>query len=147
MDLSRRKSVALGSGVLLCFLTGILCSCSMLSSQKGNEQALRVAADRFNTSLRWEDYKAAATRTAPSRREDFWNQVERLRGQVRIMDYEVMDVSLNDTDRSVTVTLRYRFFHKRNPQLQTTTVRQKWEFSEREHVWQVVRNDMEQLMP
>lgn len=147
MDLSRGKSGARRFGLLLCFFAGILSSCGLLTTQKGNEQALRLAADRFNTSLRWEDYKAAATRIAPSRREDFWNQVERLRGQVRIMEYQVMDVSLNETDRSGTVTLRYRFFHKRNPQLQTTTVRQKWEFSEREHVWQVVRNDMEQLMP
>lgn len=147
MHLPRRKRPALRSALILWLLAGILCSCSLLSTQKGDEEALRLAADRFNTNLRWEDYKAAATRMAPSKREDFWNQADRLQGQVRIMDYQVVDVSMNDADGSGAVTLRYRFFHKRNPQLQTTMVHQKWVFSDREHVWQVVKNDMEQLMP
>ncbi len=147
MHLPRRKCPAFVSALLLWLLAGIVCSCGPLASDKNDEEALLLAADRFNRDLRWEDYKAAATRTAPSKRDDFWDQVDRMQGQVRIMEYQVVDVAMNRDEGSGTVTLRYRYFLKRRPQLQTAMVHQKWVFSEKEYVWQVVKNDLEKLIP
>lgn len=147
MHLLRRKRSALPPVLLLWLLAGIVVACGPLSSDKNDEQALLAAADRFNRDLRWEDYKAAATRTAPSKRDNFWDQVDRMQGQVRIMDHQVVDVAMNREEGSGTVTLRYRFFLKRRPQLQTAMVHQKWVFSEKEHVWQVMGNDLEKLIP
>ena len=104
------------------------------------------AADRFNTDLKWQDYKSAASRMAPSERESFWGKVDQLQGRIRIMDYQVVDVNLKGKEGSGTVILRYRFFSTSNPQLQTKTLHQKWVFSERGEGWQVVENDLEKIM-
>jgi hypothetical protein len=132
---------------LLCLLAGFLCSCSLFGGARNDEQALRHAADRFNTGLRWEDYKSVAAYIPSAGREAFWEQADRLQGRVRIMDIQVQDVGITGNGSSGNVTLRYRFFHKRNPQLQTTTLNQQWLFSDRDRGWQVVRNDLEKLMP
>jgi hypothetical protein len=131
---------------LLCLLAGHLCSCGLWGGQKSGEEGLLAAADHFNTDVRWEDYKAASACIAPSGKEEFWNQVERLQGRVRIMDYQVVDVGLKDDGESGTVTLRYRFFHKNNPQIQTKTLRQQWLFSKKDRTWQVVEYDLQKLM-
>jgi len=132
--------------LLLCLLAGLLCSCSLWGGQKSNEEGLLAAADLFNTDVRWEDYKAAAACIAPSDKAKFWNQVDRLQGRVRIMDYQVVDVELRDDGESGTVTLRYRFFYKNNPQIQTITLRQQWIFSGKDRAWQVVENDLQRMM-
>lgn len=147
MHLRRQQHPVLPAAVLVCLLVAILSSCSLWNTQKSDEGALRQAVDRFNANLRWEDYKAAAARMVPSGRENFWEQVEWLQGQVRIMDYQVVDVRMNGAEGSGTVTLRYRFFHKRNPQVQTTMLHQKWIYSEKDGSWQVVKNDLEKLVP
>lgn len=132
---------------LLCLLAGFLCSCALFGGAKHDEEALRLAADRFSTGLRWEDYKSASAYIAPDAKEGFWEQADRLQGRVRIMEFQVVDVGIIGNGSSGNVTLRYRFFHKRNPQLQTTMLNQQWLFSDRDRVWQVVRSDLEKLMP
>lgn len=146
-SLPQRKTCSLRFILLLWLLAGILCSCALFGGQRNDEEALRLTADRFNRALRWEDYQAAAARVAPSRREVFWGLVDRMQGQVRVMDYQVVDVVLNGKDGLGTVTLRYRFFLKRKPQLQTVMVHQKWAFSDRDQTWQVVKDDLDQLLP
>jgi hypothetical protein len=146
MRSTRRKHPTLFYALLACLLAGMLSSCGLFSSQKNDGQALLGAADRFNTDLKWQDYKSAASRIAPSERESFWGKVDQLQGRIRIMDYQVVDVNLDGKEGSGTVILRYRFFSTSNPQLQTKTLHQKWVFSERGEGWQVVENDLEKIM-
>jgi hypothetical protein len=129
----------------VCLIAGFSASCTMFDAQKSNDQALFLAVDRFNQNLRWEDYKSALTWIAPAAKGEFMDQIESLQGRVRIMGYQVMDVGTSGL--SGNVTLLYRFYQKRNPQIQTRTLHQQWLFSEKDRVWQVVRNDLQQLMP
>lgn len=133
--------------LLLCLLAGLLCSCTLFGGVNNDEQALLTAADRFSTGLRWEDYRSAAKYIPPTGKDAFWEQTERLQGRVRIMEFQVVDVGITGNGNSGNVVVRYRFFHKRNPQLQTTTLNQQWQFFDRDRGWQVVRDDLEKLMP
>ncbi len=130
----------------LCLLAGVLCSCGLWGGQKSNEEGLLAAVDHFNTDVRWEDFKTAAACIAPSGKEEFWNQVDRLQGRVRIMDFQVVDASLRDNGESGTVILRYRYYHKNNPQIQTKTLHQRWLFSKQDRAWQVVDHDLQKLI-
>jgi hypothetical protein len=142
----RRSTLRLLFPLLLCLLPGFLTSCGLFGGQKDSQEGLTQAADRFNKDVRWEDYKSAATCIAPSGKEDFWNQIDRLQGRIRIIDYQVVDVGLEDGGASGTVSLRYRFFPKNNPQPQTRTLHQKWLFSREAGAWQIVRHDLQKLM-
>ena len=129
----------------VCLVAGFTSSCTTFGGQKSNEKGLLLAAERFSQDLHWEDYKSALTSIAPAARGEFMDLVERLQGRVRIVGYQIMDVGTSGL--SGNVTLRYRFYQKQNPQLQTRTLHQLWLFSEKDGVWQVVRYDLQQLMP
>jgi hypothetical protein len=130
---------------LVCLVAGISSSCAPLGGQKENEKGLLLAVDRFSKDIRWEDYKSASSWIAPEAKDQFWDQADRLHEGVRIVDYQVVDVLLDGI--SGKVTLRYRFYQKQNPQIQTRTLHQQWLFSDKNGVWQVVRNDFQRLMP
>jgi len=143
----RRSTLRFLFPLLLCLLTGFLSSCSMFGGEKDNQEGLLLSVDRFNKDLRWEDYKSAATSIAPSAKKEFWDQVDWLQGRVRIIDYQVVEVDMGDGGGSGTVALRYRFFPKNNPQPQTRTLHQQWVFSKKTGAWEVVRHDLQKLMP
>ena len=130
-----------------CFLAGLLSSCTLFGGQSSDDKGLLVVAERFNKDLRWEDYSSAAVCIAPAAKEEFWDEVDRLQRLVRIMDFQVVDVAIADGGRSGSVTLRFRFYYKRSPQLQTKTLRQQWLFSEKDRAWQIVSDDLQKLMP
>jgi hypothetical protein len=129
----------------VCLVVGLVSSCTLLGGQRGDQKGLLAAAERFNQDLRWEDYKSALTWVAPTAKEEFMDQAERLQGRVRIMGYQVMDAGLNGLYGNV--TLRYRFYQKQNPQLQTMTLHQQWLFSESDSAWQAMRWDLQKLLP
>jgi hypothetical protein len=131
---------------LLCLLPFLFNSCSLFGGQKDNQKGLLDAADRFNKSVRWEDYKSAANWIGPSAKEEFWDQVDRLQGRIRVIDYQVVDAIMEDRGGSGTVVLRYRFFPKNNPQPQIRTLHQQWIFSKEAGGWQILRDDLQKLM-
>jgi hypothetical protein len=143
----RRSTLRFLLPLLLVLLPGFLTSCNMFGGQKDNQEGLLLAAERFNKDMRWEDYKSAATSIAPSAKEGFWNQVDRLQGRIRIIDYQVVDVFIEDGGGSGTVVLRYRYFPKNNPQPQTRTLHQQWLFSKKTATWEVERDDLQKLLP
>jgi hypothetical protein len=130
---------------LICLVAGLFSSCAVLNAQKDNEQGLHLAVDRFNRDLRWEDYKSASVWIAPSAQKAFWDLADRLHETVRIVDYQVVDEGVNEL--SGNATLRFRFYHKQNPRIQTKTLHQLWLFSAKDGVWQVERHDLQKLMP
>ena len=142
----RRMALRRRFSLLLCLLSCLLGSCGLFGGRKDNQQGLLEAADRFNKSVRWEDYRSAAGWIAPSGKEEFWDQVDRLQGRIRIIDYQVVDATVEDGGASGTVLLRYRFFPKNNPQPQIRTLHQHWLFSREAGGWQIGRHDLQRLM-
>lgn len=130
---------------LVCLVAGLSFSCAGLGGQGDNEKALNKAVDRFNRDLRWEDYKAASTWIAPSAQKAFWDLADRMHESVRIIDYQLVDVGVNEL--SGNATLRYRYYQKQNPRIQTGTLHQRWLFSEKDRVWHVEQHDLQKLMP
>jgi hypothetical protein len=130
---------------LIYLVAGFSSSCAMLDSRKENETGLQQAAEGFNKDLRWEDYRSAMARIAPSAREVFWGVADRMHEGVRIVDFQVIDVVVDGS--SGNVTLRFRFYQKQNPQIQTRTLHQQWLFSEKDRGWQLVKDDLQKLTP
>jgi hypothetical protein len=147
MSSTHRKHCVIWLRLMPCLIAGLLSSCALLGGQSGDRKGLLEAAERFNKDLRWEDFRSAAAWISPSVKEAFWEEADRLQGRVRIMEFQVAEVDLLDNGHSGTVILRCRFYHKRSPLLQITTLRQQWVFSEKDYAWQVVNSDLQKLMP
>lgn len=119
--------------------------CATLGGNKDDAEALMNAADKFNKDLRWEEYKAASHWVAPATKMAFWNCVDKVQGQMRIMEYDIRDAYLEDK-RSGVVIVRYRLYFKNNPQLQVKTLRQEWVFSDKERSWTVDGTVLEKIV-
>lgn len=119
--------------------------CATLGGNKDDAEALMNAADKFNKDLRWEEYKAASLWVAPATKMAFWNCVDKVQGQMRIMEYDIRDAYLEDK-RSGVVIVRYRLYFKNNPQLQVKTLRQEWVFSDKERSWTVDGTVLEKIV-
>jgi hypothetical protein len=130
---------------LACLAAGFFSSCAPLRGQNEDEKGLLLAVERFSKDIRWGDYKSAMAWIEPSAKEEFWGLADRLYDSVRIIDYQIVDVGLNGS--SAKVSLRYRFYQKQDPRIQTRTLHQHWLFSDQDRAWQVVRNDLRKLMP
>ena len=130
---------------LICLLAGFSASCNTLGGEKQNEEGLLLAVDRFNKDLRWEDFKSASALIDSAAKEKFWDEADRLHATVRIVDYQIVDTDVDGY--AANVTLRFRFYQKQNPQVQTRTLHQQWLFSEKDRAWRVVKDDVRKLMP
>ncbi len=133
--------------IALCVFSGFLSSCNLLGGQRNNEEGLRLAAERFNRDIRWGEFKSASTWVAPTVKDAFWDQADRMQDRVRVLDYQVVDVSPVDKEGSGTVAMRYRFYQKSNPHPQTKILQQKWLYSKQDGKWQVVGYDLQKLIP
>lgn len=145
MGFARLKFCVVLFRCLVCLAAGLSTSCAALNGQGDSEKGLVKAVERFNKDLRWEDYRAASTWIAPSAQKSFWDLADRMHGTVRIIDYQLVNASVNEL--SGNATLRYRFYQKQNPRIQTRTLQQRWVFSEKDRVWQVEVHDLQQIMP
>ena len=143
----RRSATKFFFLTLMCLLPALLGSCGLFGGQKDNQEGLLKAAERFNKDVRWEDYRSAANWIAPLAKEEFWNQVDHLQGRIRVIDCQVVDAIVEERGAIGTVVLRYRFFPKNNPQPQIKTLHQEWLFSKEAGGWQIVRHDLQKLMP
>lgn len=131
---------------LICALLCSFSSCSSMGGQKKGEEGLATAIDRFNSLVRWEDYKSAAVFLNPPLKETFWQEMDLLQRFVRILDFQIRDVSMGSDMTSGNVTLRFRYYCTDDPNVQTKTVQQNWRFLEKEKSWQVAKHGLHALI-
>jgi hypothetical protein len=128
----------------------VLSSCSSLGrDSKKDEKTLLVAVDAFNTSVRWGDAKDASVWVIPQLHDYFWTLTDELHARIRIMDFEVRQVSsisASDMEPTSEVILRYRFYHTDDPHLQSQTIHERWRYFEKEKGWQLIQHDLQGLL-
>lgn len=124
----------------------LLAGCSRSQKQTRGEGGLMSAVESFNSLLRWEEYRLASAWIPQADKELFWGIADLFEGRLRIMDYQVRDVSVANNGTSGSVILSFRFYFTNNPNLLSRTIHQKWVFSEEKKSWLVVRHDLEGLL-
>jgi hypothetical protein len=73
---------------------------------------------------------------APDKKEQFWAQVDKFKGKIRLTDFEFRDLELKDKC-SATAILHFQYWRPESPTLQTVTITQKWYFTEKDKLWKV----------
>jgi hypothetical protein len=120
------------------FLALIVASCASTGGKdKKLEDSLKLSVDAFNSAFRWEDYREAAAFVPPDKKEHFWAEVDRFKGKIRIVDFNLREVELKEKSTSAGATLHFQFWRLESPTLQTVTFTQKWYFVEKDKQWKV----------
>jgi hypothetical protein len=128
--------------IVLLLLTG--CSASK-KPQKGRE-GLLAAVESFNSLLRWEDYRLASSWIPQNDKEMYWGIADLFQGRLRIMEYQIRDISVAPDGASGSVFLSFRFYFTNDPNLLSRTIHQKWVFSDEKQSWVVTTHDLEGLL-
>ena len=144
---SVRRTLRMNAAIpLLCLVLPIFVSCSTFSEKKNDESHLAQNIEAFNSALRWEEYKLAAAMLPPHLQDEFWRQADAVQGHMRIMDFEIRNILLEQGGFYGTAMLRFRYYYRNDPQVRTKTLRQQWRFLEKEKTWQVVQFNLDELM-
>ena len=147
MSVLRRNMSIAPAMSLICLVLPLLLSCSTFGDKKNDDKSLVEHIEAFNSALRWEDFKIAASVIPPQSQEEFWRLADKMQGRVRIMDFQIRNVSMEPGSQSWTAILRFRYYYTDDPHVRTKTLRQRWRFLEKEEVWQLVQFDLMELMP
>lgn len=146
-----RRHIRSCCAVLLCILApAITLSCTSLLMDKGKgsktEDSLLSSIKSFNAALRWGDYRSASVWVPAPLKEKFWQNADVCCQGLRIVDYQVREVGLEQGRAIGNVILTYRYYQPANPTLQTKTLTQKWVFLEDQKAWQVMETGFETLI-
>ncbi len=121
-------------------------SCATLGKPKNDEAGLIQSVQAFHNALKWEDYKLASTWFHHSQRENFWNLADELNENVRVMDFSLRDVWVEQQSLTGVAHIRCQYFHTRDPRLMSKTLTQRWKYIPDQQAWIVEHSNLEALL-
>ncbi len=113
------------SALVFCALIAVSCTTAAQREQKSKE-ALDASLKVFNSDIRWQDYQGAAAFVTKSERDRYWAEVEKMKRDTRVTDFEVRDVVFSDNDRLVRATVHYSYWRLDSPVLRSVDLTQRW---------------------
>ncbi len=140
-NMAKNKKALINGFALICILLSSLfltsCASLMAGDDKKQSDDLRFAVETFNNAFRWGDYPTAAIWVDPSRKEQFWAEVDRFKSKIRIYEIQVRDIDKEEKSPVGTAILNVQYFRMDAPTLQSITLSQKWVFSEKDKSWRI----------
>ena len=124
---------AASEGAQLVVGTAVVCSASTTEHDKN----LKGSVKAFNEAFRFEDYAQASVFVSPDKKEKFWSEVDRFQGKIRLAEYELRDMQLDEKKSHATAILYFQYWRPESPIIKTVSFTQKWQYSEKDKTWRV----------
>ena len=100
------------------------------------ETVLKETQRLYTRHMRWSDYDRAAKFVAPEGREAFLERTDQL-GPLRIIDYRVLLMDIEDQALSATVLVNYSAYRRSSPVAIIVRERQQWQRETETGKWHV----------
>ncbi len=123
--------------VLLLALVPASCASTGTHDEKKLMEALKASVEAYNSAIRWEDYSEAAAFVPADKKELFWTEADRFKGKIRIIDYQIREVTPEEKGHKGTAIIYFQYWRVASPTVLTLTISQKWFFMPKEKVWKV----------
>ena len=102
-----------------------------------HDKNLKGSVKAFNEAFRSEDYAQASVFVSPDKKEKFWSEVDRFQGKIRLAEYELRDVQLDEKKSHAAAILSFQYWRPESPSVKTVSFTQKWQYSEKDKAWRV----------
>jgi hypothetical protein len=79
----------------------------------------------------------AAAFVPKDKKEQFWVEVDKFKGKIRIVEFNLREVELTDKSAGANVIMHFQFWRLESPTVQTVTFTQKWHYTEKDKQWRV----------
>jgi len=116
---------------------GIAVFAASSASVEDHDKNLKDSVQAFNEAFRFEDYARASVFISPDKKEKFWSEADRFEGKIRMAEYELRDVQLDEKKHHAVAILYFQYWRPESPILKTVSFRQKWQYSEKDKLWRV----------
>jgi len=113
------------------------------ASTEEHDKHLKRSVSAFNDAFRFEDYLQASVFISPDKKENFWSEADRFKGKIRIADYELRDVQVDEKNNYAIAILNLQYWRPESPALKTVSCTQKWEYSKKDKAWTVSHSGFE----
>ncbi len=107
------------------------------ASTKEHDENLKASVRAFNEAFRSEDYTQASVFVSPDKKEEFWSEADRFNGKIRMAEYELRDMQLDEKKDHATVILNFQYWRIESPAVKTVSFTQKWQYSKKDKTWRV----------
>jgi len=107
------------------------------ASTEDHDKNLKGSLKAFNEAFRSEDYSQASVFVSPDKKEKFWSEADRFKGKIRMAEYELRDMQLDEKKNHATAILNFQYWRTESPILKTVSFTQKWQYSEKDKTWRV----------
>jgi len=132
---------------LCCLLSSALLSCGSVGGKKNTNETLGASVEAFNNAVRWEEYRAASELLISAERDEFWNVIDEMQKRIRLMDFEIRDIRVEEDTFTGSAVLRYRYYSLTDPSVKTKMLHQKFRYLEKQKAWQITHHDLDLLLP
>ncbi|MHC1726241.1 MAG: hypothetical protein AB9866_09575 [Syntrophobacteraceae bacterium] len=86
------------------------------------DKNLKDSVEAFNGAFRFENYRQASVFVSPDKKEEFWTEVDRFQGKIRITEYELRDMQLDEKKHFATAILYSQYWRPESPILKTVSI-------------------------
>ncbi len=117
--------------------TALIATAAAAASTEEHDKNLKESVRAFNEAFKFEDYAQASAFVIPDKKEKFWSEVDRFQGKIRLVEYELRDMQLDEKKNHATAILYFQYWRPESPILKTVSFTQKWQYSEKEKTWRV----------
>lgn len=133
-----RKTVYNFCMIAICLLVAAgLVSCGTLGGGSKGKELLADSVEAFNRSFKWEDYKTASVFIGFGQKEQFWREVDRFKGKIRITDFQIREIDHVENAATGAAILCMQYYSTSAPTLESVTFSQNWYYSEKDKAWLV----------
>ncbi len=115
----------------------VIVAAASSASTEDHDKNLKGSVKAFNEAFRFEDYAQASVFVTPDKKEKFWSEVDRFQGKIRLAEYELRDMQLDEKKNHATAILYFQYWRTESPVLKTVSFTQKWQYSEKGKTWRV----------
>jgi hypothetical protein len=127
--------------------TVLVATAAAAASAEDHDKNLKDSVKAFNEAFRFEDYAQASVFVCPDKKEKFWSEADRFQGKIRLAEYELRDVQLDEKKNHATAIMCFQYWRPESPILKTVSFTQKWQYFEKEKTWRVSDSGFEAFPP
>ena len=107
------------------------------ASTEDHDKNLKTSVNAFNEAFKFEDYAQASIFVSPDQKENFWAEADRFKGKIRIAECELRDMQFDEKKSHATAILFFEYWRTESPILETVSLKQEWQYSEKDKKWRV----------
>ena len=107
----------------------ITLSCaSAAHKEEETRQSLKVAVEAFDGDIRWQDFQSAAAFVPKGQKERYWTEMDAMKEEIRLTDFELRDIEYSDHDQSARVIVHFQYWRMDSPILKSVILTQTWRY-------------------